>query len=177
MGELAGAVYAIESRGSLYIVGTRVTCFEVAWQMLQCRQFDDPELALGRAVNILRGVEPFRSYDFGKLSNVLMGQVTRGHYLFTLDEKKLVGYMGWALCQEEIAKAWIERRYIPTFKECNEGDCWVGITIFAATTQVLRFQARACREIYPNFTAYGIRDYGNRRRSTSTVNRTFGTAA
>ncbi len=139
--------------------------------MLQCRQFKNEELALGRALNLVRGVEPFRSYKFGNLSNVLMGQIKRGHYLFTLDEERLVGYVGWALCREDVAKAWVENRGVRSFKECDDGDCWVGITFFAATAQVCRFQARACRQLYPGYVAYGIRDYGPRQRSMRTVNR------
>ena len=65
----------------------------------------------------------------------------------------------------------VDGRYVPTFRECEEGNCWVGITYFAASTEACRFLARSCRELYPGYKVYGIRDYGPRRRITQTVNR------
>lgn len=139
---------------------------------MNCTQFDDPLYALGRAVDMLRRVKPFAGYDFGRFSNVLMGQIKRRHYVFTTLEGRDVGYAGWALCTEQIARGWIEGRLVPTFAQCDEGDCWVGITFYAETTKVCISQARWCRNRYPNARAFGIRDYGSVRRTTQVLNRT-----
>ncbi len=137
---------------------------------MRCCQFSDPTYALGRAVDLLRRAQPFASYDFGKFSNVLMGQIKRGHYVFTLADDRAVGYVGWALCDEDTARAWIMGRKVPGFSQCLRGDCWVGITFFADSAKVCRFQARWCRDKYPGLKVFGIRDYGSRRRPTHLVN-------
>ena len=139
---------------------------------MHCRQLEDPVLALGQAVNVLRRVEPFASYTFGRLANVLMGEIRRRHYVFTFDAEAPVGYVGWALCDEAIARAWIEERYVPTFAECAAGDSWVGITFYATTKEACLFQARWCRAQYPGLKVFGIRDYGRRSRQSKTRNAT-----
>lgn len=137
---------------------------------MHCRQLDDSALALGQAVDLLRRVQPFAAYTFGKLANVLMGEIRRRHYVFTFDDETPVGYAGWALCDEAIARAWIEQQYVPTFAECSTGDSWVGITFFAATKEACLFQARWCRAQYPGLKVFGIRDYGRRSRQSTVRN-------
>lgn len=137
---------------------------------MQCVQIPDPFDALGRAADVLRRVQPFADYPFGRLSNVLMGQVKRGHCVFTLIDDRVVGYAGWAMCREDIARAWIENRYVPNFAECSDGDCWVGITFYAETREACFFQSRWLRRKYPNAKVLGIRDYGRERRPTQLTN-------
>ncbi|MGI9434595.1 MAG: toxin-activating lysine-acyltransferase [Geminicoccaceae bacterium] len=139
---------------------------------LYCRQFEDPIHAFGQAVDLLRRTQPFASYTFGKLTNVLMGEIKRRHYVFTFDDRGPVGYAGWALCDEAIARAWIEERYVPNFAECSSGDSLVGITFYAAKAEVCFFQARWCREQYPGLKVFGIRDYGRRSRQSEVTNLT-----
>lgn len=137
---------------------------------LQCRQFNDPALALGRAVNLLMRTEPFASYPFGRFTKVLLGQIQRRHYLFTIADSNPVGYVGWAMCSEGVARAWLEEQRVPRYAECRGGDCWVGITFHAATREVCFFQANYLRRKYPGTKAMGIRDYGHRRRSAAVFN-------
>lgn len=127
-------------------------------------------MALGQAVDLLRRVQPFASYSFGRLSSVLSGEIKRQHYVFTFDGRRPVGYAGWALCDEPIARAWIEERYVPSFAECSGGDSWVGITFYAASKEICLFQARWCRARYPGLKVFGIRDYGRRSRRTEVKN-------
>ena len=127
-------------------------------EMVLSRQYPDPVYAFGKAVNLLRRVAPFSAYGFGKLSGVLMGQIRCGHYVFTVAEENAVGYVGWAMCDAQIAQAWIDGKYVPSFDECVDGDSWVGIIYYAASRAVCFFQARYCRNVYPNKKAFGIRD-------------------
>jgi hemolysin-activating ACP:hemolysin acyltransferase len=139
---------------------------------LVCGQYKDPIYALGRVVELLRHHSPFAGYGFGKLTNVLMGQIRRGHFVFTEDDRTAVGYAGWALCDEEAALAWVRQERVPTFEECINGDCWVGITFYAATPQVCFAQARWLRKKYPGMKGYGLRDYGRRERPVAIRNAT-----
>lgn len=144
---------------------------------MHCRRFAEPAQALGHAVNLLRSVDPFTSFQFGRLSNVLAGQIRREHYLFTIRDGRPVGYAGWALCDEEVARAWIEERYVPTYEECLDGACVVGITFYARDRAACLFQAKWCRGLYPNRKVFGIRDYGGRRRPFALWNRDLATDA
>ena len=137
---------------------------------MQCRQFKDPVMALGRATNLLMRTAPFASFEFGRFSKVLLGQIRRRHYVFTIAEGVPVGYAGWALCDEDVARAWIEERSVPSYDQCRNGNCWVGITFYAASREVCFFQARFLRRQYPGMKGMTIRDDGVRRRATSFLN-------
>lgn len=132
---------------------------------MQICQLPDEPTALGQAVNLLRRHRPFSHYPFGRFSNVLTGQIRRRHYLFAFDEATPVGYVGWALCREEVARAWIENRRVPSFADCRDGDCWVGITFYAERRAVCFTLIRHLKNQYPGYQVYGIRDYGSRQRS------------
>lgn len=120
--------------------------------------------ALGLAVNMLRGKEPFSGYNFGRLSSVLAGEVLRKHFLFAARAGKPVGYAGWARCSETVAKGWIENNRIPSYEECRAGDWAILLTFFAETRDVTFFLTRECRKRNPNAKIAAVRDYGERRR-------------
>jgi len=122
------------------------------------------------AVNLLRRMEPFSSYAFGPFAGNLMGQITRKHYIFTLQGNHVVGYAGWALCAPEVAEAWLAERYLPKYEECVDGASWVGLTWYSEDDRVCRQQARHIRGLYPNRKALWRRDYGDRRRGARVVN-------
>ena len=122
------------------------------------------------AVNLLRFVEPFSTYAFGPFAGNLMGQIKRGHYVFTLQAKRVVGYLGWALCDREVATAWLDQRSMPSFEECEDGECWVGLTFHAVTREACFFQSRHVRRLYPNCEVMWRRDYGDRRRDARLAN-------
>ncbi len=131
-----------------------------------CMQPRSEAIAYATTVNLLRSVAPFSNYKFGMFSSVLLGQIRRKHYVLTyaMPEKKPVGYFGWALCEERIAKAWVDDGYVPSQEECMKGDCFVVATFYGASPEVTRFQTRFVRKIYPNIKVYGRRDYGERLR-------------
>ena len=134
---------------------------------LHCARLPDPVAALGTATNLLRRVRPFANYPFGRFANVLMGQILREHYVFTLAGDRPVGYVGWAMCSEETARHWVDGRHVPNFEECRSGPCWVGFTFFASTPEACWAQARWCRQQYPNTKVFAIRDYGRSQRPTT----------
>lgn len=133
---------------------------------LKCLQHRSATQAYATTINLLRRVAPFSNYRFGTISTVLLSQIRRKHYVLTyaIPEEKPVGYCGWALCEERIAKAWVEDGYVPSHEECMAGDCCVVATFYGASPAVTRFQARYVRNAYPNVKVYGRRDYGERLR-------------
>jgi hemolysin-activating ACP:hemolysin acyltransferase len=117
-------------------------------------------------------VPPFDGFNFGTFVRALSGQIHRGHYLFTVKDGDLAGYAGWAMCTEEVARAWVEGRRNPSFEECASGDCWVGMTFYAATREANFYQARRCRRLYPNCKVFWNRQYadGRPKRRATTYN-------
>ena len=140
---------------------------------LSVRRFRNPREALGHAVALLRDVEPFASYKFGRFAASLGGQIRRGHYFFTFQDGKIVGYIGWARCSEEIAEAWVAGETSPAYKDCLEGPCMVAMTFHAKSRQVTVFQARRAREINANCKVYIPREYTDNRpaKNRSVFNR------
>jgi acyl carrier protein/hemolysin-activating ACP:hemolysin acyltransferase len=127
---------------------------------LVCRQLPHEGQALGVAVRLLHTHEPFSSYTFGTFAKTLTGQIQRRHYVFSIKGTKIVGYIGWALCQTEVAEAWMARRAMPTAEECRDGPCWVGLAWCAEDHDVVACQASYLRELYPDKKIYGARDLG-----------------
>ncbi len=137
---------------------------------LQCLRYADPIYALGQATNLLRRTRPFAGYALGRIGSVIAGQIERNHYLFCVTGDAPVGYMGWAMCAEDVARAWLHNERVPNFEECNGGDCWVGITFYSASRQATYRLARKCRKLYPGAKVFGIREYEDRHRSVEVIN-------
>jgi hemolysin-activating ACP:hemolysin acyltransferase len=72
---------------------------------LQLRQFDNQATALGTAVGYLMTRPAFARLAFGTWTHVLLGQVSRRHYVFAYDVDNVVGYAGWALADD--VEAWL----------------------------------------------------------------------
>ncbi len=129
---------------------------------LQVMRHSNKYYALGLACEVLRGQLPFSDYKFGQFSSTLLGQLKREHYLFTRQDKKLLGYAGWGLTNTEIAEKMLSENYTPTYDECLSGSCWLGLTFYAINKEVCDFQARQIRLLYPNRHFYFRREYPNR---------------
>ena len=127
---------------------------------LVCRQLPHDGQVLGIAARLLHTHAPFSNYAFGKFAMTLTGQIRRRHYVFTIRGQKIVGYVGWALCQTEVAEAWMARRATPSAEECRDGPCWVGLTWCAEDRDVVACQASYIRELYPDKKFHGARDVG-----------------
>ena len=132
---------------------------------LTVRRFKSPREALGHAVALLRDVEPFASYKFGRFTASLAGQIRRGHYLFTFEDGRLVGYIGWARCSEKIAEAWVAGETSPAYKDCLEGPCMVAMTFHAKSRAVTVYQSRQARKVNANCKVYIPREYTDNRPS------------
>jgi hemolysin-activating ACP:hemolysin acyltransferase len=105
---------------------------------MSVQQVRDANAALGVAATYVASHPPFGSYRTDKLVGSLAGQIRRGHYAFAVRDGIIVGYVGWALCQPDIAKAWIEHGQTPTFEQNREGDVVVPIIVIADDRSVLR---------------------------------------
>src|SRR5205085_11896204 len=126
-------------------------------------RFQDRYVALGRIVSFLRDASPFTSYRFGAFVATVEGQIERGHYLAVLRDEEVVGYLGYALCDERIAQAWLEGRYVPTLDECRNGDVLVAMTMHTTSREVFAFLIREGRRLLPKVKTVFRRHYGQDR--------------
>jgi len=85
---------------------------------------------------------------FGEWSRTLANQAGRGHQLFVVDDdEQVLGYLGWALTHEPLAKQWLQGQSPLTDDQCRGGDC-VLINAWAADSgQAERLLLAAAREI------------------------------
>jgi hemolysin-activating ACP:hemolysin acyltransferase len=67
----------------------------------------DRVYALGLAVNYLMTSPSFARQPFGHWSRVLAGQINRDHYLFAVENDKVVGFLGWSFTSKEKAEDWL----------------------------------------------------------------------
>jgi hemolysin-activating ACP:hemolysin acyltransferase len=131
---------------------------------LVCSRLSDPVHAFGLALDLLFTRPPFRDYALGPFAATVKGQIKRGHYVFTFRDGVPVGYVGWALCEKAVARAWIERRRVPRHEECLAGCYWVGFVFCARDREVTVHQARYCRRQYPDHEFAYLREYVERQR-------------
>ena len=79
----------------------------------------EPATALGLAVEFLMKEPVFAKLPFGDWSQVLIGQINRGHFCFVVDaQRRVQGFLGWAFTQERLAEQWVESRAALTDKDC-----------------------------------------------------------
>ena len=140
---------------------------------LEASRVPNPNEAFGLAVIALSGVPPFSEYDFGAFGQQLFGQIHRGHYLFAVRGDRVLGYVGWGLCEEATARAWLEGERRLSSDDCAGGACVLVMTFLAAAPEVTRFLARECRVAYPDRKVVFAREYtdGRERRIGAVFNR------
>ena len=135
----------------------------MAREALCCVQLDDDARAFHAAVQLLRRVEPFLHYPFGDLSATLLSQLRRRHYALTVQGERVVGYAGWALCDRDMARDWVEDRRVPTTAETLAGSTVVIMTFCALIRPAVFVQLRHIRELYPGTEFYFRRAYQDAR--------------
>jgi tetratricopeptide (TPR) repeat protein len=108
-----------------------------------------PAASVGLAVEYLSRKPAFARLPFGDWSQVLFHQVARGHYLFVVNQdRKICGFLGWALTDECFAELWLEGRSALTNDQCLDGDCVIVNAWSADTTNVNRFILEAMFKLF-----------------------------
>ena len=125
--------------------------------MLRHLQFPRDEVALGLSAAFLSNRQPFSGQSAQEFIGTLMGQIKRKHYLLTLNEGTVVGFLGWGLCEPEIANKWAHGEYRPSFKECLGGETVLLFSVAATDPAIVRAQRRALKERYPGQPLVGRR--------------------
>jgi hypothetical protein len=128
--------------------------------MLRHLQFPRPAFALGLAASFLATREPFSQQPAKQFIGTILGQIERKHYLITLEDQKVVGFLGWGLTSYETAMAWAKAERTPSYQDCLEGDTVLLFSVAASRPEVVRAQRKALKERYPDFRLIGRRVKG-----------------
>jgi hemolysin-activating ACP:hemolysin acyltransferase len=111
--------------------------------------------ALGLAVNYLMLSPAFARQPFGHWSRVLAGQINRGHYLFAIDNQKVVGFLGWSFAGKSSADDWLAGHASIPSDESRSGEIMLINAWQAKSRDALRFllhqarfAARDCSMVY-----------------------------
>lgn len=130
---------------------------------LGCKRHDNDYYAFGLVSKFIRNVKPFCRESFQKMTNNLMGQIKRKHYLMAFEDKLLVGYIGWCLTSEAIADKWLNENYNPTYEEGINGDCILVLTLHARDKAGMFHLVRSLKKLLPDYAAYWKRVYPDGR--------------
>ena len=125
----------------------------------------DPAVALGLAVEFLMKRPVFAKLPFGDWTQVLLGQINRGHFFFAVDALRRVhGMLGWALTDEALAEAWVEGRAELRDEDCRNGDCVIINVLAGDSADANRAVADAGRRVLAGKRLfYAKRYYANGR--------------
>ncbi len=123
----------------------------------------DPGRALGLAVSCLMYTPVFARQSFLAVTEGLVNQINRGHYVLAMSDDEVLGFLGWGFVAEAKAEAWLKGDDLWD-KDCCEGDVLV-ITAWASeTVGVTMAMLRCLREIGQKQTkVYFKRAYPNGR--------------
>jgi len=124
-----------------------------------------PAASVGLATEYLSTKPAFAKLPFGDWAQVLFHQVVRGHYLFVVNEdRRVCGFLGWALTNQRLAELWVEGRSGLKNDECLAGDCVIVNAWSADTTAVNHFLLGAMRKLFADRRAiYFKRHYPDGR--------------
>jgi tetratricopeptide (TPR) repeat protein len=108
-----------------------------------------PAASVGLAVEYLSKKPAFAKLPFGEWSQTLFYQVARGHYFFVVDQNRRIrGFVGWALTDERRAELWLEGRSGLSNSECLEGDSVIVNAWSADAADVNAFIREAMRKLF-----------------------------
>jgi hemolysin-activating ACP:hemolysin acyltransferase len=111
---------------------------------LRLFQHPNPAAALGLAVSHLMTKPAFARLPFGTWSRVLVGQINRRHYQLALDPAgNTIGFLGWAISDENAAEAWLAG--VETPSDSGSGDCVIINAWSAETAAANRLLLEAAR--------------------------------
>lgn len=133
---------------------------------LALMRLKDRNEALGLAVRLLCGEEPFRDMPVGGSIGTLISSIDVDNYAFVQREKKAVGFACWQYCSVEQAEAWrsSERASIPL--GANPGRVAVMYAVQAIDLSATRHLMLGLRDgpLLGCDLIYYYRDYGSNGR-------------
>lgn len=136
--------------------------------MVEVRQIENAFAALGIAAHFMAQRQPFDSFRARDFIDTLDGQVRRRHFLFAFEGRKVTGYVGWVLFDEETSERLMRTGEAPS-NELAQSFAASGRVIWILTTASLdkdsnRALMHWLRDRHPGYGVVGVRSYENGRK-------------
>lgn len=110
--------------------------------------------AFGMVIDFLSRTPPFADFETRTVANAVRHQLGDGQHLAAMAGTRMVGYAGWMLTTEEIARAWAEARgelrRVPAERATAAALTIVAVTDPAVTRRLIR----GARTLNPGKRAY-----------------------
>ena len=122
--------------------------------------------AFGVVFDYLSRTDPFTRFEAGHFATIIRQQLKRGHHLVAMQEKTIVGYVGWLLTTKEIGDLW--QQELGKLKPVAEEKCdAAALTVVSASDRaVLLRLIRGARTLNPGKRVYFKRQYDDERKGT-----------
>lgn len=126
--------------------------------MIRVATLSNASQALGTALHFVARREPFASFRAADLVATVSGEIDRGHYRFALDGARVLGYVGWALYDADVAARAAEGGHPPPAPQATRGAdvVWI-LTAVSITPAAFIALVRALRAAYPGLRMMGVR--------------------
>jgi hypothetical protein len=98
--------------------------------------------AFGMVVDYLSRTTPFSNFELGAFAGAIRHQLGAGHHFAAMSGTELVGYAGWLLTSDAIARAWVESNgplvRVPAEQATAAALTTVAVTDPAVTLRLMR---------------------------------------
>lgn len=98
--------------------------------------------AFGMVVDYLSRTQPFSSFELGAFAAAVRNQLGQGHHFAAMAGSEMVGYAGWLLTSDAVARAWVESNgpllRLPAEQATAAALTTVAVTDPAATLRLIR---------------------------------------
>ena len=129
--------------------------------------------AFGMVLDLLSRTAPFRYYDLDQVAAAIRMQLQQQCHVAALQDGQLIGYMGWMLTSEAIARLWATDAGPLKPVPQAEADA-VCVTILASpNSRVLRKLVGLGRTQYATVPVFFKRQSGDRTRKVAVTSMNF----
>jgi hypothetical protein len=114
--------------------------------------------ALGSALHYVARREPFASFRAADLVATVSGEIDRGHYRFAVDGPRVLGYLGWALYDADVAARCAAGGHPPPPPRLANGAdvLWV-LTAVSSSPAAFIALVKTVRRAHPQLRWMGVR--------------------
>jgi hypothetical protein len=122
--------------------------------------------AFGVVFDYLSRTDPFTRFQVGHFSSIIRQQLKTGHHLVAMDDKTVVGYVGWILTTREIGDRWQNDQGKLTPVAEGKADSAALTVVAARDRSILSRLIRGARTLNPGKRVYFKREYDDEGKST-----------
>ena len=118
--------------------------------------------SLAGVIRLVSKYPPFRTYQFGPMTETLARQLRDGTNVVAIEQGRLVGYVGWVKTTREGAERWMRGEGVPG-PSGAEADAIVVTVLVAPDRKSILPMIRALVDLNPGLPVYRKRSFQDGR--------------